>query len=71
MSRAELGDVAEVNGRLARVITINEGHREIGFEFVGSVPCSACGRPDRFEVNEGTPLWSESVKPVTTCGASK
>lgn len=69
MRRAELGDVAEVNGRLARVLAINEGNREVIFEFVGTEPCPFCGKPDRLYINEGCLNWKEWVKPVQTIGA--
>lgn len=68
MSRAWLEDVAMVDGRLARVIAVNEGNREITFEFIGSEPCPTCGRPDQVSINEGTPNWSSQVRQVSTCG---
>lgn len=68
MRRAELGDVAEVRGRLARVLYMNEGNRAITFEFVGSEPCLTCGKPDRITINEGCLNWKHDVKPVSTCG---
>lgn len=67
-ARAELGDVALVDGRPAEVITINSGNREIGFQFIGAPDCPTCGRPDRVHINEGTPLWNDRVRGLTTCG---
>ncbi len=61
----ELGDVAEVNGRLARVIAIND-RRCITFEFVGGTPCPTCGRDDRVSINEGCLIWQNDVRPVST-----
>jgi hypothetical protein len=63
-----LGDVAEIDGRIARVITINEGQRDITFEFVGSQPCPTCGKPDRVSINYGTPLWDQRVFAVKPTG---
>lgn len=68
--KATLGDVAEVQGRLARVVTINEGNRDIGFEFVGGEPCPTCGRPDRISINEGCANWKAWVRSVSTTGES-
>lgn len=65
MTRARLGDVAEVKGRLARVVAIND-QRCITFEFVGGTPCPTCGRADKVSINEGCALWRDDVRPVHT-----
>ena len=69
--RAALGDIAEVQGRIAKVVSINEGQRDVTFEYVGGQPCPTCGRPDRISINEGCLNWHEWVKPVPTCGSEK
>lgn len=66
--RAELGDVALVDGRIAQVRSINEGNRAITFEIVGQERCPHCGHDGSVTINEGVPLWEQRVKPVTTCG---
>lgn len=71
MSRTELGDVAEVQGRLARVISINQGQRDITFEFVGGQACPTCGRPDQISINEGCVWWRMWVKAVNTTGTEE
>ena len=63
--RTDLGDVAEVRGRLARVVAINE-QRCITFEFIGGEPCPTCGREDKVSINEGCRNWATDVRPVQT-----
>lgn len=67
--KADLGDVAMVGGRLAMVLSINEGNRAVTFEFVGSSPCPMCGKPDRVTINERTPNWAHDVRAPGTCGS--
>jgi hypothetical protein len=52
------------------VVAINEGHRNITFEFIGTgqKPCSKCGRRDDISINEGCLNWEKDVEPVSTCG---
>jgi hypothetical protein len=64
---AGLGDVALVQGRLGRVISINT-ERAVTFEFPDGKPCPTCGRADRITINEGCGNWKDWVRPVTTCG---
>jgi hypothetical protein len=63
--RTELGDVAEVRGRLARVVSINE-QRCITFAFIDGEPCPTCGREDRVAINEGCPNWRSDVQAPQT-----
>lgn len=62
MSRADLGDLALVDDRVARVVAINEG-REIIFELLEGVEaCPTCGHRERPKINEGCLLWEQRVK---------
>lgn len=68
---AELGDYALVNGRVMKVVSIND-QRSITFDPVDEKEddfCLYCGQETgRRTINEGCQIWQQEVKPVPTIG---
>lgn len=66
---ARLEDYFLWNGKLVKVVGINEGHRSILFQELEPCKCPHCGGPlenEQYHVIEGSPLFQENAKPIST-----
>lgn len=67
--KAKLQDYFLWDGELVQVVSINTGHRSIGFRSVKERFCPNCDHKldvEWFDVIEDSPLFKEKAKPINT-----